>query len=113
MMMKAHAEHHVDTAKSAMPSDHLAMLKDPRFWQVRYACDGVPATAIGGATGVTGRLLFVLDRATQPVQLMAYERHHTDSAAATADLAATLHALETRYGKPAVSHGGDTLELLV
>lgn len=118
-MRKAHAAHKVDLSKPAKPgagmAEHLKMLTDPAFFQVRYSCEGVVAKSadgLDGATGVKGRLLFVHGNATQPLELVSYQRHHKDLAAATADLEATLGALEARYGEPAVARGSSELHTL-
>jgi hypothetical protein len=116
-MRKAHAkvETSTRTSKPGAWATHLKMLSDPLVFQVRYACEGVvanPRLGLPGATGTVGRLLFVHPNATQPLELVGFQRHHRDPAAATADLAATLDALEARYGEPASSRGPRELRLL-
>lgn len=116
-MRKAHAKAKVDatTSKPGALAAHLKMLSDPLMFQVRYACEGVianPRLGLRGANGTVGRLLFVHPNATQPLELVGFQRHHQDPAAATADLAATLDALEARYGEPASSRGPRELRLL-
>ncbi len=115
-MIKAHAHAKVDTTKSTGSgmAAHLKLLSDPAFFQVRYACEGVVAKTVGlaAASDVKGRLLFVHGSASEPLQLVSYQRHHKDLAAARADLAATLAALEARYGEPAITQGGSELQPL-
>jgi hypothetical protein len=110
IMMKAHAKRREGGARSVtsgMPSNHFAMLADPKFWQVRLSCDNAAGTIALGDAAVRGRFLAVHPSADKPVELMSFERHHKDRAAATADFAATLQRLEQLYGTPATAKGSE------
>lgn len=102
MMKKAHAS--AKGAPAAMPSDHMKMLSDPAFLQIRFACDDVPS-----ANGSVGRLLFVHDSRFDPLKTVAHQRFHVDHAEAANDFATTIALLEKTYGKPSISQGDATL----
>lgn len=102
IMKKAHAAH-AGEAKG-MPSDHLKMLVDPAFLQIRYACEDVPSPS-----GAIGRVLFVAKSRFDPLQTVAHQRHHDNARDAASDFGSTIALLEKSYGAPQVSTGDAAL----
>lgn len=80
--------------------------------QVRLACEGATASALGLARPVvaSGRALFVFDSAEHPLRHASWRRSHREADDAVADLRATIEDWRSRLGDP-TSHSGPLPEL--
>jgi hypothetical protein len=75
--------------------------------QVRLACEGVTASALGLARPVvvSGRALFVFDSAEHPLRHASWRRSHREADDAVVDLRATIDDWRARLGEPTSQSG--------
>ena len=104
LMKKARTAHSTgpDAITAATP---LAKGPQPITPQVRLSCPGTAAGALGDRARPEGRgrLLFIFDSTHAPLRLVAYQRSHSEAAAARADLVDAVAAMTAAFGEPALA----------